>query len=91
MLDLDAGLKWRGWSLEGEYYFRWVDHFDVTGFIPVTSLFDQGFLSSRRYRVGLYGRCRHLVLKLAVKLSSRGLPHGRDCPFLKSSMSAYGT
>jgi hypothetical protein len=43
MLDLDAGLKWRGWSLEGEYYFRWLDNFEVTGTIPVTSLFDHGF------------------------------------------------
>ncbi len=43
MLDLDAGIKWRGWSLEGEYYFRWLDDFQVTGTIPVTSLFDQGF------------------------------------------------
>ena len=43
MLDLDAGLKWRGWSLEGEYYFRWLDDFKVTGSIPVTSLFDHGF------------------------------------------------
>ena len=43
MLDLDAGLKWRGWSLDAEYYFRWLSNFDVTGTIPVTSLFDHGF------------------------------------------------
>jgi hypothetical protein len=43
MLDLDAGLKWRGWSLEAEYYFRWLDDFKVTGSIPVASLFDHGF------------------------------------------------
>ena len=43
MLDLDAGLKWRGWSLEAEYYFRWLDDFAVTGTIPVTSLYDHGF------------------------------------------------
>ena len=43
MLNLDAGLKWRGWSLEAEYYFRWVDDFQVFGNIPVTSLFDHGF------------------------------------------------
>jgi hypothetical protein len=43
MLDLDAGIKWRGWSLEAEYYFRWLDDFQVTGTIPVTSLFDHGF------------------------------------------------
>ena len=43
MLDLDAGMKWRGWSLDAEYYFRWLDDFKVTGSIPVTSLFDHGF------------------------------------------------
>ena len=43
MLDFDAGLKWRGWSLEAEYYFRWLDDFQVIGSIPVTSLFDHGF------------------------------------------------
>jgi len=43
MLDLDAGVKWRGWSLDAEYYFRWLDDFKVTGSIPVTSLFDHGF------------------------------------------------
>ena len=43
MLDIDTGLKWRGWSLEGEYYVRWLDDFEVTGFIPVNSLFDHGF------------------------------------------------
>ena len=43
MLDLDAGMKWRGWSLDAEYYFRWLDDFKVTGIIPVTSLFDHGF------------------------------------------------
>jgi hypothetical protein len=43
MLDLDGGLKWRGWSLEAEYYFRWLDNFEVIGSIPVTNLFDHGF------------------------------------------------
>ena len=43
MLDLDGGLKWKGWSLDAEYYFRWLGDFKVTGDIPVTSLFDHGF------------------------------------------------
>jgi hypothetical protein len=43
MLDLNAGFKYRGWSLEGEYYFRWVGDFQTVGIIPVTSLFDHGF------------------------------------------------
>jgi hypothetical protein len=43
MLDVGAGFKYRGWSLEGEYYWRWVDDFDTTGVIPVTELYDHGF------------------------------------------------
>jgi hypothetical protein len=44
MLDIDAGVKYRGWSLEGEYYFRWVNDFQLnSGTIPVDSLFDHGF------------------------------------------------
>jgi hypothetical protein len=43
MADLEAGLKYLGWSLEGEYYLRWISDFRTTGFVPVSSLFDQGF------------------------------------------------
>ncbi len=43
MVDLEAGAKWRGWSLEGEYYFRELNDFSVTGAIPVDHVFDHGF------------------------------------------------
>ena len=43
MFDANAGFKYRGWALEGEYYARWVGDFQTVGFIPVTHLFDQGF------------------------------------------------
>ncbi len=43
MLALNAGLKYKGWSLEGEYYFRWIDNFDVIGTIPINSMYDHGF------------------------------------------------
>jgi len=43
MTALDAGVKYRGWSLEGEYYWRWVDDFATEGDIPVSDLFDHGF------------------------------------------------
>lgn len=44
MLNLDAGLKYQGWSLDAEYYFRWIDDFDViTQPWPVTELYDHGF------------------------------------------------
>ena len=44
MVDLEAGFKWKGWSLEAEYYFRRLDDFHVTGgTIPVDHVFDHGF------------------------------------------------
>jgi len=43
MLALNAGMKYRGFHLEGEYYFRWVDDFQTIGNIPVTELYDHGF------------------------------------------------
>jgi hypothetical protein len=44
MMALNAGLKYKGWYLEGEYYFRWVDNFELaSGTVPVTSLYDNGF------------------------------------------------
>ncbi|EEF61420.1 hypothetical protein [Pedosphaera parvula] len=44
MVDLEAGMKYKGWSLEGEYYFRRLDNFHVTGgAIPVDNVFDHGF------------------------------------------------
>jgi hypothetical protein len=43
MTALDAGFKYRGFALEGEYYFRWIDDFEVVGTIPVSELYDHGF------------------------------------------------
>ena len=43
MLSMNAAAKYKGLSLEGEYYFRWVDHFQTTAPVPVSSLYDTGF------------------------------------------------
>lgn len=43
MASAHAGVKYRGWSLEGEYYARWVTDFEANGPLPVDDLFDQGF------------------------------------------------
>lgn len=43
MASLDAGMKWRGFALEAEYYWRWVDQFKYTGPLPVSDLFDHGY------------------------------------------------
>lgn len=43
MLAMNAGVKYRGWALEGEYYLRWLDDFEATGPTPITESFDHGF------------------------------------------------
>lgn len=43
MLAVNGGFKYRGFSLDGEYYVRWVGDFQAIGLIPVDSLFDHGF------------------------------------------------
>ena len=43
MFDLDAAVKYRGLSLEGEYYWRWLDNFKGPGTEGLPHLFDHGF------------------------------------------------
>ncbi len=43
MAAVNGGLKYRGWSLDAEAYYRKIDSFVTTGSIPVTSLSDHGF------------------------------------------------
>jgi hypothetical protein len=45
MTSLDAGLKYRGWSVEGEYYWRLLDRFGGSGTagLPFDALHDRGF------------------------------------------------
>jgi hypothetical protein len=61
MLAIDGGLKWDGWSVNGQYYFRWVDDFAADGPIPIDDMFDHGFeLSGATFVIPrtlmLYGR-----------------------------------
>jgi hypothetical protein len=44
MTSFDAGIKYHGFAIEGEYYIRWIDNFKVTG-APLTfsQLYDKGF------------------------------------------------
>lgn len=43
MASLDAGLKYRGWSLDAEYYWRWLSKFRGPGTQTLPRRFDQGF------------------------------------------------
>lgn len=61
MWALDGGLKRSGFAVNGQYYFRWLNHFEADGPLPVTSTFDHGFeLSASHFvvpkKVIVYGR-----------------------------------
>lgn len=43
MLAMNAGVKYRGWSFEGEYYMRWLDDFETVGPVPISESFDHGY------------------------------------------------
>lgn len=45
MLSFDAGAKWNGVSLEGEYYYRWLDDFEgrSTSRLDFDDITDHGF------------------------------------------------
>jgi hypothetical protein len=51
LLAANAGLKYQGFSLNGEYFFRWLDHFKADGPLPVDSIFDHGFQVQTSYQV----------------------------------------
>jgi hypothetical protein len=47
---IDAAIKYRGFGLSGEYFFRWLDGFQhIGGKLPFGSIFDQGGLLQAGY------------------------------------------
>jgi hypothetical protein len=44
LFSADAGLKRRGLFLQTEFYFRWLDHFAADGPLPLSSIYDNGFM-----------------------------------------------
>jgi hypothetical protein len=58
-IAFDAGYKYRGFSLQGEYYIRRLSNFAATGPLPLSSILDNGFMVEGMYMVvprtlGLY-------------------------------------
>jgi hypothetical protein len=43
LLSFDAGVKYRGFFLQAEYYNRWLDGFQADGPLPVSQIHDTGF------------------------------------------------
>jgi len=60
VLAVDAGLKFRGLTLQSEYFLRRLSDFLATGPVPMDSLLDHGFTVQAMYmvwpkRLGVYG------------------------------------
>ena len=51
MTSLDGGLKYHGMSLEGEYYWRWLDKFLGPGTSAISNKYDHGFQLQASYMV----------------------------------------
>jgi hypothetical protein len=59
----NAGVKYRGFSFDFDYFFRWVNDLDITGTLPAgskASFFDHGFQAQASYmlirrRLQVYG------------------------------------
>jgi hypothetical protein len=61
MWAIDGGLKKSGFSVNGQYYFRWLGDFEADGPLPISSTFDHGFeLSASKFifpkKLALYAR-----------------------------------
>ena len=75
MLAADAGVKWRGLSVNGQYFFRWLNNFRADGRIPVASTFDHGFETTVgafvvRKKWELYGRTSFVFGSSAIPMST---------------------
>ena len=61
MWAADAGIKWNGLAVNGQYFMRWLSDFDADGPLPLDSTLDRGAEVSASYfvdpkKVALYGR-----------------------------------
>ena len=48
---IDAGVKYKGFSFQSEYYFRALSDFRATGSLPMRSIYDNGFMAEAMYMV----------------------------------------
>jgi hypothetical protein len=51
MSALDFGVKYRGWSLDGEYFMRWLSDFEGPGTEGLARLYDHGYQLQASYMV----------------------------------------
>jgi hypothetical protein len=51
LLSIDAGMKYKGFFLQSEYYFRKLSKFNTDGPVPIHSIFDHGFYIQAAYTI----------------------------------------
>lgn len=51
MWAIDGGLKYNGFSVNGQYFMRWLGDFEADGPLPLSSTFDHGYELSAGYFV----------------------------------------
>jgi hypothetical protein len=61
MSATDAGIKWNGLAVNGQYFMRWLGDFEADGPLPLASTFDRGGELTAGYfvvpkKTMLYGR-----------------------------------
>ncbi|MBF5043090.1 hypothetical protein FGE12_11890 [Aggregicoccus sp. 17bor-14] len=62
---IDAAMKYRGFTLQAEYFFRWLNDFVATGPLPIDEIFDHGFTVQAMHmllpkKLGLYGSASYV-------------------------------
>jgi hypothetical protein len=51
MLSVDAGMKYHGFSMQGEAFYRQLSNFNADAFLPVNSIIDRGFMVQASHMV----------------------------------------
>lgn len=51
LLAIDAGMKWKGFSANGELFYRWLDDLQGNGPIPVERIYNYGFFYEMGYMI----------------------------------------
>jgi hypothetical protein len=105
MWAIDGGMKWRGWAVNGQYYFRWLNKFVADGPLPLGSTFDHGGEFSASYfitpkKLMVYGRGSGIVGQFGNSYEVAGgfkwfyIPNQRvwlQGEIMRVNKSAYGS
>ena len=49
LYTVDAAFKWRGFSANGEYFFRWLQSISGNGPLPISRMYDHGYYAEAGY------------------------------------------